>query len=156
MAIGIMEVLLVNAKGLKNNEIFGGGIDPYVVMKYKTQERNSSVARGSGSNPEWNEKFSFRVEYPGGDNNYKLILTVMDKDTFSADDALGQATVYLEDLLAMGVENNGVAEMHPRKYSVVSCDQSYCGEIQVGIRFTPKIQHQTDGEEYGGWKDSEN
>ncbi|GFZ14921.1 ternary complex factor MIP1 leucine-zipper protein [Actinidia rufa] len=72
-----------------------------------------------------------------GDDQYKLILSVMDKDTFSADDFLGQAIIYLEDLLALGVEK-GSAELHPSKYKLVSCDQSYCGEIQVGVTFTPK------------------
>lgn len=47
---------------------------------------------GQGSKPVWDEKFSFRVEYPGANDQYKLILNVMDKDTFSADDYLGQAT----------------------------------------------------------------
>lgn len=48
---------------------------------------------GQGSNPVWNEKFTFRAEYPGGDSHqYKLILKFMDHDTFSSDDYLGQAT----------------------------------------------------------------
>nr|POE98762.1 isoform 2 of elicitor-responsive protein 1 [Quercus suber] len=44
-------------------------------------------------------------------------------------------SIYVEDLMAVGVEN-GTAELHPRKYSVVRKDQSYCGEIQVGVTFT--------------------
>ncbi|XAR72010.1 hypothetical protein NMG60_11018498 [Bertholletia excelsa] len=154
MVIGIMEVLLVDARGLKNNELFGG-IDPYVLIQYKSQERKSSVIRGQGGSPAWNEKFSFRVEYPGGDDQYKLILNIMDKDTFSADDFLGQSTIYLKDLFALGVEN-GTAELHPRKYSVVTADQSYCGEIQVGVTFTQRVAGEGyEEEEFGGWKESE-
>jgi len=44
-----------------------------------------------GRNPEWNEKFVFRVEYPGSGDQYKLNLVIMDKDVFSADDFVGQA-----------------------------------------------------------------
>ncbi|KAL7228921.1 hypothetical protein ACSBR2_007588 [Camellia fascicularis] len=90
------------------------------------------------------------------DERYKLILNIMDKDTFSADDYLGQATIYLEDLLALGVEN-GNAKLHPLKYSVVSPDQNYCGEIQVGVTFTPKVQEEEEAEEeeFGGWKESD-
>ena len=44
----------------------------------------------------------------------------------------------MEDLLALGAEN-GTAELHPRKYSVVSADQTYRGEIQVGVTFTSKV-----------------
>lgn len=65
--------------------------------------------------------------------------------------------IYLEELLAQGVEK-GNAELHPRKYSVVSSDKSYCGEIQVGIKFTPKVQEEEEddgGNEFGGWKESD-
>lgn len=45
-----------------------------------------------GSKPEWNEKFTFKIEYPSVDGQYKLIIKLMDHDTFSADDYLGDAT----------------------------------------------------------------
>jgi Ca2+-dependent lipid-binding protein len=44
-----------------------------------------------GSRPVWNEKFVFRVEYPGSGDQYKLNLKIMDKDVFSSDDFVGQA-----------------------------------------------------------------
>ena len=47
---------------------------------------------GQGGSPVWNEKITFRVEYPGQGDQYKLILKIMDKDTFSTDDFIGQAT----------------------------------------------------------------
>ncbi|XP_065869869.1 16 kDa phloem protein 1 isoform X2 [Euphorbia lathyris] len=152
MAFGLLEVQLINAKGLKGSD-FLNKIDPYVVLQYKNQERQSQVARGAGEggSPVWNEKLTFRAEYPGQGGEYKLILKIMDKDTFSADDYLGQATIYVKELLEMGVEN-GKAELHPHKYSVVQADQSYCGEIQVGIHFTLKAGDEVDvGEEIGGW-----
>ncbi|KAG6670105.1 16 kDa phloem protein 1-like [Carya illinoinensis] len=152
MAIGTLEVLLVNAKGFGDSDLFGR-MDPYVLIQYKSQERKSSVARGQGASPVWNEKLTFRVEYPGVGDQYKLILKIMDDDTFSTDDFIGQATIYVEDLLAVGVEN-GTAELHPRKYSVVRVDQTYCGEIEVGVTFTKKVEEKSNEEEFGGWKQS--
>ncbi|KAJ7964524.1 elicitor-responsive protein 1-like [Quillaja saponaria] len=152
MAVGLMEVLLVKAKSLQNTDFFGG-IDPYVQIQYKNQEHKSSVAHEQGRNPEWNERFTFRVEYPG-ENEYKLTLKIMDKDIFTADDFLGQATIYLNDLLALGVEN-GSAELHPCKYRVVRADQTYCGEIQVGVTFNRKEETEYDDGEIGGWKESQ-
>ncbi|XVF75330.1 hypothetical protein PTKIN_Ptkin13bG0179400 [Pterospermum kingtungense] len=152
MAVGILEVLLVSAKGLEDTD-FLGGMDPYVIVEYKGQERKSSVARGGGASPSWNEKFTFKVEYPGSGDDYKLLLKIMDKDTFSADDFVGQATIYVEDLLAIGAEK-GNAELHPCKHSIVNGGQSYCGEIQVGATFTRKVE-ETDEEEYGGWRESD-
>ncbi|KAK4373577.1 hypothetical protein RND71_008961 [Anisodus tanguticus] len=149
---GIMEVNLVSARGLKNNEFWDGGIDSYVLLQYRGQERKSSTAPGQGSKPEWNEKFTFKIEYPSTDGQYKLMLKLMDHDTFSSDDYLGEATIYLKEFIELGLEN-GRAEIHPRKYSVVGSDQCYCGEIQVGITFTPKEAIEEE-EEYGGWKDN--
>lgn len=51
---------------------------------------------------------------------------------------LSTCSIYLKELLELGVEN-GKAEIHPRKYSIVASDQTFSGEIQVGITFTPKV-----------------
>ncbi|CAM8962184.1 unnamed protein product [Rhodiola kirilowii] len=152
-AIGILEVQLVEAKGLDDTD-FLGDMDPYVLIQYKSQERKSSVARGDGAKPAWNEEFSFRIEYPGADDQYKLTLKIMDKDTFSADDFVGEATIYLKDLFELGFEN-GCSEQHPTRYRVITTDNTYCGELQVGLKFTPKAQGITDREDYGGWAQSE-
>lgn len=58
---------------------------------YKKYFQHSNDA-GQGSNPKWNEKFTFRVEYPGADEHPKLVIKIMDHDTFSADDYIGQTT----------------------------------------------------------------
>uniref|UniRef100_A0A7N0TQ96 C2 domain-containing protein n=1 Tax=Kalanchoe fedtschenkoi TaxID=63787 RepID=A0A7N0TQ96_KALFE len=138
MAIGILEVNLVDAKGLQDTDLIGKS-DPYVVIRYRGQERQSSTARDGGRDPIWNERFTFRAEYPGsGHGHHKLTFRIMDKDTFSSDDFLGEASIYVEDLLAMGVEN-GSAEMHPERHRVVLADQSYWGHIRVGLTFTPKV-----------------
>lgn len=44
----------------------------------------------------------------------------------------------MEDLLALGVEQ-GSAQMRPTKHRVVRADNSYCGEIQVGVSFNVKV-----------------
>ena len=44
----------------------------------------------------------------------------------------------MKDLLAIGAEN-GKAELHPSKYRVVRADQTFNGEIQVGVTFTLKV-----------------
>ncbi|TYH00369.1 hypothetical protein ES288_A10G270400v1 [Gossypium darwinii] len=139
MAVGILEVFLVSAKGLQDSDFLG-------------QERKSSTARGDGSIPSWNEKFTFKVEYPGSGGDYKLVLKIMDKDTFSSDDFVGQATIFVKDLLAIGADE-GSAELHPTKHSVVNAEQRYCGEIVVGLTFTKKEEN--DEAEYGGWRESD-
>uniref|UniRef100_A0A453FWN2 C2 domain-containing protein n=1 Tax=Aegilops tauschii subsp. strangulata TaxID=200361 RepID=A0A453FWN2_AEGTS len=45
MGRGVLEVHLVDAKGLFGSD-FLGKIDPYVVVQYRSQERKSSTSRG--------------------------------------------------------------------------------------------------------------
>ncbi|KAG0463285.1 hypothetical protein HPP92_019354 [Vanilla planifolia] len=149
---GILEVTLLDGKGLKDTDLFGK-VDPYVVLQYRNQERKSSVARGQGSNPKWNESFKFLVQYPGTAGiPHKLILKVMDHDTFSKDDFLGEACIHVEDLILLGLEK-GIGELHPSRFNVV-CNQNYSGEIRVALTFTPKVEAVGDEEEVGGWRDS--
>ena len=51
---------------------------------------------------------------------------------------MSTCSIYLKELLELGVEN-GKAEIHRQKYSIVASDQTFSGEIQVGITFTPKV-----------------
>ncbi|CAI9774899.1 unnamed protein product [Fraxinus pennsylvanica] len=136
MEIGIMKVRLVSAKGLKRSH-FLGGMDPYVVVQYRNQESKSSIAKGQGRNPKWNEKFKYSVDYPVADEQHKLVLKIMDHNTYSADDYLGEAKIYVTELIELGVEK-GKAKLRPQKYRVVDTNLTYCGEIQVGIKFGVK------------------
>ncbi|KAK6145357.1 hypothetical protein DH2020_022177 [Rehmannia glutinosa] len=148
-----MEVILVDAKGLQHTD-FLGKIDPYVMIQYRNQKYTSKTARdiiltsssidcvvkvGQGSRPVWNEEFKFRVEYPTtparDDQNYKVFLQIMDRDSFTQDDYLGQTTIYLKELFEEGMEK-GKVELGTQKYRVVSSDGTYHGEIQVAITFT--------------------
>lgn len=64
--------------------------DPYVLIQYEGQEHKSSVAKGGERNHVWDEKFMFKVENFGSKDKHKMIFKIMDKDTFSADDFMGQ------------------------------------------------------------------
>ncbi|KAJ4751173.1 Calcium-dependent lipid-binding (CaLB domain) family protein [Rhynchospora pubera] len=132
MGKGTLEVLLVDAKGLASTDFLAGKIDPYVLIQYRSQERKSSIKREAGKNPVWNETFKFSINT--SDLQHKLVLKLMDHDTFSRDDYIGEATINMTDLVAIGMEK-GYLEQHPAKYSVVLADKSYCGEIRVGLSF---------------------
>lgn len=157
MTKGIMEVTVVDAKGLKTSEFFGKA-DPYVVLRYGDEEHKSDSCKrvrkasnnsrifccfclgGQSINAEWNEKFKFKVEFSSGDDQkkHKLSLKVMDHETLSRskEDNLGEATIYLKDLFEEGAEK-GKAEIGTQKYRIVwPSDKTYHGEIKVGVTFT--------------------
>ncbi|XP_077239734.1 elicitor-responsive protein 3-like [Tasmannia lanceolata] len=106
---------------------FNCNMDPYVILIWRTQEQKSSVASGKGSEPEWNETFVFTVS----DSTSELTLKIMDSDFGSEDDFVGEATLSLEPLFMEG-------SIPPTIYNVVK-DQEYCGEIKIGISFTPEV-----------------
>ncbi|XP_008776962.1 elicitor-responsive protein 1 isoform X1 [Phoenix dactylifera] len=155
MGKGILEVQLIDAKGLASTDFLGGDTDPYVLIQYRSQERKSSICRGAGqgSNPSWNETFKFVVHSPSGEHQHKLILKLMDHDTFTADDFMGEATINVMDVIALGMEN-GIGELRPCKHRVVLADGTYCGEIRVGVKFTTEMKEEEEEEELGGWKHS--
>ncbi|KAL9234447.1 hypothetical protein vseg_009319 [Gypsophila vaccaria] len=143
MPQGKLEVLLVNAKGLDNSD-FLSSMDPYVLLICRTQEQKSSVSTDTGSNPEWNETFIFTVS---GDVP-ELHLKIMDKDSFTADDFVGEAKIPLEGVFEEG-------SLPPTSYTVVK-DGEFKGEIKVGLTFIKErgYAREYDGEELGGWKES--
>ncbi|KAM7275355.1 hypothetical protein ACFE04_017221 [Oxalis oulophora] len=145
MPSGTVEVLLIGAKSLQDSD-FLSSMDPYVLITCRTQEQKSSVASGQGTEPQWNETFVFTVQ---GSETPQLSLKIMDKDTFTSDDFVGEAVIPLEPLFENG-------SLPPASYNVVK-DEEYCGEIKVGLTFTPTHTREYQAEEeetYGGWKDS--
>ncbi|KAJ7951131.1 elicitor-responsive protein 3 [Quillaja saponaria] len=124
---GTLEVLLVRAKGLDNSTDFLSNVDPYVILTYRTQQHRSTVATGAGCNPEWNQSFLFTV---AGDVS-ELNLKIMDKDTSTEDDFLGESRIQVEPVFYEG-------SLPVTAYNVVK-GEDYCGEIRVALTFTPEI-----------------
>ncbi|MCL7035507.1 hypothetical protein MKW94_018307 [Papaver nudicaule] len=152
MTRGTLEVLLVDASELKNTD-FIGKMDPYVVIQFGNQRRKSTVARGEGRAPLWNEKFTFDVEYPDNardeHHQYKLNFTIMDKDRFSRDDFVGESTIYVRDVISLGVQN-GTSEIRASTYRVVLHNKTYSGEIRIGLSFTREDKTRDDKAIYLG------
>ncbi|KAL1540146.1 16 kDa phloem protein 2-like [Salvia divinorum] len=144
MSRGTLEVLLVSAKGLDDSDFLSGS-DPYAILTYRTQEKTSGLGTVDGSSSEWNESFLFSISSDVPELKIKL----MDKDTFTADDFIGEATIPLQPLF---VEDS----LAPMAYHVVK-DEEYRGEIRVGLTFTPQRSRgdeEVEEESLGGWKQS--
>ncbi|KAG6402700.1 hypothetical protein SASPL_134904 [Salvia splendens] len=169
MAKGTLEVLLVSAKGLDDSDFLSGS-DPYAILTYRTQEKTSGMgtvpttlrtkksmpshkAHGptpsleravDGSCSEWNESFLFSISSDVPELKIKL----MDKDTFTADDFIGEAIIPLQPLF---VEDS----LPPMAYHVVK-DEEYRGEVRVALTFTPQRSRgdEVEEESLGGWKQS--
>ena len=143
MVRGKLVVQLVGAKGLENTD-FLNDMDPYVILTYRSQEKKSTVASGNGCEPEWNETFVFSIS----EDAEELFLKIMDSDSIGEDDIVGEAKIPIEPVFSEG-------SIPITCYNVVK-DEEYCGEIKVGLTFTPEEYSEREYEEenLGGWKES--
>ncbi|KAG9441068.1 hypothetical protein H6P81_016922 [Aristolochia fimbriata] len=128
MPEGTLEVLVVGAKGLENTD-FLCNMDPYLILTVTSQEQKSSIASGKGSDPEWNETFMFTVSGEATE----LKIKIMDSDTGTEDDYVGDATIPLGPLFLEG-------NISPAIYNVVK-EEQYRGEIKIGLKFIPEERH---------------
>ncbi|KAH6781762.1 Calcium-dependent lipid-binding family protein [Perilla frutescens var. frutescens] len=143
MLHGKLEVVLVSANGLENTN-FLINTDAYATIKCQDQEKTSKVATVEGSAPTWNETFMFAIS----EDVKVLKIRIMDKDTLTSDDFVGEVTVPLEP--AFEVERVPVT-----MYNVVKVG-TLCGGINVSLKFThQKIRSRGfSGEDLGRWKPS--
>ncbi|KAL5710787.1 hypothetical protein ACHQM5_021309 [Ranunculus cassubicifolius] len=137
---GILKIVLVDARGLKDTDLIGK-MDPYVMIRYKDQKLKSKVAKGQGSNPEWNDEFSVWVQYPGEGDDYSLVLKIMDEDIFT-DDLIGEVKIDLKDLIVLGAKK-GSGELEPKHYNVIGADNIHYGEIRVAFALSMKDNQMT-------------
>ncbi|KAI3882966.1 hypothetical protein MKW92_046877 [Papaver armeniacum] len=129
---GLLEIMLVDAQGLPESDVMGK-MDPYVTVQYKNQKLRSSVAKGQGTNPVWNDKLTLWVEYPEPDGQYNVVFKIFDRDTISRDDLIGETTTSVKDLVELGAQK-GKTNLEKNKPV-----QGRAGDIHVGLTFTPKV-----------------
>lgn len=94
--VGILEVKLVQAKGLTNKDIIGKS-DPFAVLYVRpTRDRTkTSKTINNQLNPIWNEHFEFVVE---DSSTQHLVVKVFDDEGLQPAELLGCAQVRLKDL----------------------------------------------------------
>ncbi|CAN6444035.1 unnamed protein product [Victoria cruziana] len=103
--VGLIKVNVIRGTNLAVRDVMTS--DPYVMLTMGNQSLKTRVIK-SNLNPVWNEKVVLSIP----DTVPPLKLQVYDKDTFSADDRMGEAEVDIQPLVAASVayENSGIRE----------------------------------------------
>ncbi|XP_031504098.1 probable ADP-ribosylation factor GTPase-activating protein AGD11 isoform X2 [Nymphaea colorata] len=103
--VGLIKVNVIRGTNLAVRDVVTS--DPYVMLTMGNQTLKTRVIK-SNLNPVWNEKVVLSIP----DTVPPLKLQVYDKDTFSADDRMGEAEVDIQPLVAASVayENSGIRE----------------------------------------------
>ncbi|KAL4562698.1 hypothetical protein LXL04_026728 [Taraxacum kok-saghyz] len=133
---GILEVILESAQGIRHTNLIGKP-KYYVIIECGIQQNRSKSSKGDHHKVSWNEKFNFELSMSECQKLTHLRLRIMDKELFASDTGfVGEAKIYLEEILAEGNER-GVIELTPKPYNVVLDDETYKGEVKIGLKFIP-------------------
>ncbi|PIA49397.1 hypothetical protein AQUCO_01300306v1 [Aquilegia coerulea] len=143
---GILEVLLVSAKGIRKKN-FIGKPKYYVVIQCGDQSHKSKITPGKDEKALWNEKFTFQFTNSHWQDMTHLKLKIINEEKFSEGKFIGETTVHLGGVLTEGNEK-GCIELKPTPYNVVLEDDTYKGEIKVGLKFVSNVEMQTKTHEF--------
>ncbi|PUZ52982.1 hypothetical protein GQ55_5G017400 [Panicum hallii var. hallii] len=91
--IGLMKVDVIRGTNLAIRDVMSS--DPYVIISLGHQSMKTKVIKSS-LNPVWNERLLLSIPDPIP----LLKLQVLDKDTFTTDDRMGEAEINIEPLVA--------------------------------------------------------
>ncbi|XP_057498325.1 elicitor-responsive protein 3 isoform X2 [Actinidia eriantha] len=141
MKDGILEVLLVSAKGIQHTNVIGRPAY-YVVIECGMEVQRSKISSSNHREICWNEKFVFEFPSSKWEKLTHLKLKIMDEEYFSDDEFVGETTIYLPGIIMEGY-NKGFLEIRPTPYNVVLKDDTYKGEIKIGLKFIPNKEAYT-------------
>ena len=87
--------------------------DPYCKFKIGFHSIKSSVAKGQGKHPHWDDFITLDRKH--GEQFAKI--TIKDKDTFSLDDTLGKVKINLDTIPGLGTTSQWINIYHRGKIS---------------------------------------
>eukprot|EP00250_Pteridium_aquilinum_P016437 c23102_g1_i4 orf=83-742(+) len=88
------------------------------------------MASDAGSNPIWNQTFLFEVP----DDVSNLAIAIYDFETHGKDEVMGTSLLPLANVYAQ-------REIAPAKYKVRLRSGRIHGEVELGLKFFPKVHH---------------
>ncbi|XP_038680777.1 elicitor-responsive protein 3 [Tripterygium wilfordii] len=138
---GILELLLVNAEGIRHTNIVGTPTY-YVIIECGDQLHRSKLSSGEDGKAWWNEKFRFEFSISDWKSLTHLKLKIMDQELFSSDKGfVGETIIHIGGIITEGSDTQ-LLEVKPAPYNVVLEDDTYRGELKIGFKFiTYKEEH---------------
>ncbi|KAM1140726.1 hypothetical protein EV1_040375 [Malus domestica] len=140
MKVGTLEVLLVDAEGIRHTNLLGRP-SYYVIIKCGNQEYRSKQSSGEDEKVSWNEKITFKFPLSNWKKLTHLKLRIMDTELFTDAGFVGETMIHLGGIVTEGRDSSFI-ELKPLPYNVVLEDDTYKGEIRIGFRFTANKERQ--------------
>ncbi|CAN8308929.1 unnamed protein product [Cochlearia groenlandica] len=130
---GILEVLLVDAQGITHTNFIGRPVY-YVLLQCGTKEYQSKMSKGDNENALWNQKFVFDFKMSQWKKINHIKLRIMDKELFKDGGFVGETIINVGGIITEGSER-GYIEVKPNPYNVVLDDDTFKGQLKLGLRF---------------------
>ena len=124
MSKGVLEVVILEGRNLKNCDFFGEN-DAYVEIYMNKKYKQRTIIIKNTNNPVWNERFTFNIHK--GDNT--IHFDVYDDDLIGRD-TIGKCKVNLKHVFDDGEFDEWIKL--PAHFGLSSR-----GEIHVQMNFTP-------------------
>ncbi|ORY05003.1 hypothetical protein K493DRAFT_45550 [Basidiobolus meristosporus CBS 931.73] len=120
MPRGTLDVFAIEGKDLKNIEFFGK-IDPSLVVRVDSANKQQTEAKKDTVNPAWQQRFQFDL-YEG---NNELFVECYDKSKL-----IGETVVDLNQIFQTGEVE--------QEYPIQTKKGEDAGSIRLGLKFTPQ------------------
>ncbi|CAA0842583.1 Rop guanine nucleotide exchange factor 3 [Striga hermonthica] len=109
----VLEVLLVSAEGIYHNRILENLDKIY-----------------------WNEKFVFQYPTSELDTLNHLKLRIVNEKYLGDGECVGETLIFIKGIIAEG-NRSGLIQLNPSLFNVVLEDDTYKGQITIGLKFIP-------------------
>ncbi|CAG8484717.1 8704_t:CDS:2 [Ambispora leptoticha] len=122
---GELRVVVVEAKNLKDTDLIGKS-DPYVELWIEKGYKQKTTVKNNTVEPQWNEDFKFNIH-----GEHTLHIKVLDKDTISEDDKIGEAKIDLKDVF-----NTRYVDQWYKLPALLGLSSH--GQVHLVLEFTPQ------------------
>ncbi|XP_047957626.1 elicitor-responsive protein 3 [Salvia hispanica] len=141
----VLEVLLVSAEGIDRTHILGHP-GYHVIVECGSQVFTSKRSSGNLGKFYWNEKLVFELPESELETLSHLKLRIVKEERFSDDDFVGETIIFIKGIIVEG-NYRGLAEILPAPFNVVLEDDTYKGEMTVGMKFIPNVAVNVEGKQ---------
>ncbi|XP_052192217.1 elicitor-responsive protein 3 [Diospyros lotus] len=142
MKEGTLEVVVVSAAGIRHTNVIGRPAY-YVIIQCGTQVKRTKTSKRKHKEICWNEKFTFHFASSEWKNLTHVKFRIMDKEYFSAGGFVGETILYVQGMITEANDKDFL-EIRPTRYNVVLEDDTYKGEIRIGLKFIPNKEAYTE------------
>ncbi|GAB2252048.1 hypothetical protein Droror1_Dr00004895 [Drosera rotundifolia] len=147
MEKGVLEVLLVNAEGIRRTNLIGRPAY-YVLIKCGTHVWRSKTTSGYTHEAYWNQKFRFEFPASEWEDVEHMKVRIMNEEYLTHRGFVGQTKIDLRGIITEA-KDTGFIEIQPASYNVVIEDDTFKGEIKIGLKFiVEKVEAQEQSRDY--------